>query len=115
MYSRDNLPRKIEEKIYIVNLNKSNEPGSHWVLVLKPYYFDSFGVSPPEEILLFMGKPIVSSTYRIQAINSIMCGYFCIYVAEELLKGKKIYDILLEFDPVNYNLNDIHIWKRHTV
>jgi hypothetical protein len=118
VFGRDNLPKTKNKTFYIVNLNKSDEPGSHWVLIFNNIYFDSFGVSPPEEIIRFMKKPIISSEYRIQAINSIMCGYFCIYVAEELLKGKKIYNILLEFDPLNFNLNNLiikNIWRRHTV
>ena len=39
-------------------------------------YFDSFGVEYiPKAISKFIGK---KNIYRIQAYDSIMCGYFCI-------------------------------------
>ena len=43
-------------------------------------YFDSIGVEHiPKEIEKFVGnKNIITNIYRIQADNSIICGYFCI-------------------------------------
>ena len=53
-------------------------------------FFDSFGVEHiPEEIKKFIGnKNIITNIYRIQAYDSIMCGYFCIAVIDFLLEGK---------------------------
>ena len=117
-FSRDNLPATMDNKFYIINLEASFESGSHWVGVYNIAkhkgekaccYFDSFGVDPAEEILNFMKtgmKRVVMNTYRIQDISSILCGYFCIYFMNELLKGKKFQSILLEFSPNNYKQND---------
>ena len=58
--------------------------GTHWiaffVLNLEVTYSDSFGVEHvPEEIKKFIGhKTIKTNTFRIQANNSIMSGYFFI-------------------------------------
>ena len=43
-------------------------------------YFDSFGVEHiPKEIKEFAkNKNIITNIVRIQAYDSIMCGYFCI-------------------------------------
>ena len=45
-------------------------------------YFDSFGVEHilnPKEIAIFISnKNIKTNTFRTQAYESIMCGYFCI-------------------------------------
>ena len=43
-------------------------------------YFDSFGVEhAPKEIERFIGhKNTKTNIFRVQADNSIMCGYFCI-------------------------------------
>jgi hypothetical protein len=114
VYSIDNLPKKILNTFYIVNFNKQKEPGSHWVCVIsinesRCYYFDSFGIYPPPEIKKFMydsNTEILINTYRIQALDSMMCGYFCIYMINEMCKGRQFYDILLEFDPNNYKKND---------
>ena len=42
-------------------------------------YFDSFGVEHiPKKITKFIGnKDIITNIYRIQACDSIMCGYIC--------------------------------------
>ena len=56
------------------------------------FYFDSFGVEHiPKEIRKFIGnKNIVTNIYRIQAYDSIMCGYICIGFIDFLLKGKSL-------------------------
>ena len=43
-------------------------------------YFDSFGVEYiPKEIKAFVyNKNIKTNIFRIQAYDSVMCGYFCI-------------------------------------
>ena len=42
-------------------------------------YFDSFGIEHiPKEMNKFIGnKNIKSNIFRIQAYDSIICGYFC--------------------------------------
>ena len=54
--------------------------GFLYLLELKVIYFDSFGVERiPKEINEFIGnKKNKASMFRIQAYDSIMCGYFCI-------------------------------------
>ena len=49
-------------------------------------YFDSFGVEHiPEEIrTVISNKNIKTNIFRIQAYDSIICGYFCIEVKERL-------------------------------
>ena len=53
-------------------------------------YFDGFGVEYiPKEIKKFIVKSIVvTNIFRIQAYDSVMCGYFCIGFIDFLLKGK---------------------------
>ena len=56
----------------------------------KATYFDSFGVKHiPKEYRKSIGnKNISTNNYRIQAYDSIMCGYFCIGFVHFMLKGK---------------------------
>ena len=48
VYSRDNLPNKIKDGAYAINLDEYSDIGSHWIaLYVKNNdiaYFDSFGV-----------------------------------------------------------------------
>ena len=50
-------------------------------------------------------KNIVINIYRIQAYNSIMCGYFCIVFIDFMLKGKSLLEHtnLLSSDEFNKN------------
>ena len=51
-------------------------------------YFDSFGAEHiPKEIKIFIDKSIVvTNIFRIQAYDSVMCGYFCIEFIDFMLK-----------------------------
>ena len=54
-------------------------------------YFDSFRVEHiPKEIKAFIDRPLSIKTniFRIQAYDSIMCGYFCIGFIDFMLAGK---------------------------
>ena len=57
-------------------------------------YFDYFGVEHiPKEIKEFVkNKNIITNIVRIQAYDSIMCGYFCIGFIDFMLAGKKLTD-----------------------
>ena len=92
-YSRNNLPKTIKKGAYVINLEEYEKMGTHWVaLFVKPkftVYFDSLGIEHiPKEIKHAIGneqsssakarnKEIKANIFRIQAYDSIMCGYFC--------------------------------------
>ena len=61
VYSRDNLPNKIKDGAYVINLDEYSNIGTHWIaLYVKNNditYFDSFGVEHiPKEIIKFIGR-----------------------------------------------------------
>ena len=71
-------------------------------------YFDSFGEERiPKEIKTFVNnKNIKTNIFRIQAYNSIMCGYFCIGFINFMLKGKKLTEYTNLFLPNIFKKND---------
>ena len=91
VYSRDNLP-KIKDGAYVINLDEYSDIGTYWVAFYvhndDVTYFDSFGVEhSPNEIKAFINRPspsashnknIKTNIFRMQAYDSIICGYFCI-------------------------------------
>ena len=82
IYSRDNLSRiKDGVALYVQNNDVS--------------YFDSFGIEHiPKEIRTFIGnKNIKTNILRIQAYDSIMCGYFGIGFIDFMLEGKTLTQI----------------------
>ena len=108
VYSRDNLPNKIKDGAYVINLDEYSDIGTHWVaLYVKNNditYFDSFGVEHiPKEINAFIrNKNIKVNIFRIQAYDSIMCGYFCIAFIDFMLKGKTLTEYTNLFSPNNF-------------
>ena len=76
-------------------------------------YFDIFVVEHTQkEIKKFIGnKNIIANIYRIEAYNSAMCGYFCIWFIDFMLKGKSFLDNTNLFSPKDYEKNDKVIVK----
>ena len=71
-------------------------------------YFDGFGVEHvPEEIKKFIGnKNTKANIFRVQANDSVMCGYFCIGFIDFMLAGKKLTDYTNLFSPHDFKKND---------
>ena len=111
MHSRNNLPNQIKKGAYVINLDKYENTGKHWVsLFVKPkytVYFDSFGIEYiPKEINKFINNDIKSNIFRIQAYYSIMCWYFCIEFINYMLKDKTLLDYTNLSSPNDLKKND---------
>ena len=112
VYSRDNLPHKIKDGAYVINLDEHSDIGTHWVaLYVKNNditYFDSFGVEHiPKEITKFIeNKNIKTNIFGIQAYDSIMCRYFCIAFIDFMFKGKTLTEYTNLFSPNYFKRND---------
>ena len=112
MYSKNNLPNKIKKRAYVINLDEYKNTGTHWVsLFVKPkytVYFDNFGIEHiPKEINKFIGNNYIKSNiFRIQAYDSIMCGYFCMEFINYMLKSKTFLDYTNLFSPNDFKKND---------
>ena len=111
MYSRNNLPNKIKNGVYVINLDECENTSTHWVslFVQTKYtvYFDSFCIEHiPKEINKFINNDIKSNIFRIQAFDSRMCGYFCIEFINYMLKGTTLLDYTNLFSPNDFKKND---------
>ena len=110
VFSLDNLP-KIKDGAYIMNLTAYSDIGTHQVALHMNKndvtYLDSFGVEHiPKEIKEFVkNKNIKTNIFRIQAHNSVMCGYFCIGFIDFMLAGKKLTDYNDLFSPGDFKKN----------
>ena len=112
VFSRNNLPKKIKDGAYVINLDEYGDVGTHWVALfcnkIEIVCFDSFGVEHvPKEIKEFVGnKNIKANIFRVQANNSVMCSYFCIGFIDFMLAGKKMTDFTNIFSPHDFEKND---------
>ena len=112
VFSRDNLPEKTKDGDYVINLDKSEDVGTHWIALFskrsETVYFDSVVVEyVPKEIKKFIEhKSMKANIFRIQANNSILCGYFCIGFIDFMLAGEKPTDFTSLFSPCDLKKND---------
>ena len=73
-------------------------------------YSNSFGIEHiPKEIKAFIGRSLSLTTniFRIQAYDSIMCGYFCIGFIDFMLAGKTLTNFTNLFSPNNFKKKKI--------
>ena len=90
--------------------------GSHWVATFVKdgviNYFDSFGLSPFQEIVNHAEKKnltLIHQNNQIQDLSTTTCGYFCLYFLNEMNKGSSYFDLLQVFDVHNTMKNEIFI------
>ena len=119
VYSKNNVP-KIKD--YVINLDAYSDIGTHWVALYVQHnsnsviYFDSFGVEHiSTEIKVFINRPlpsplqnknIITNTFRIQAYDLIMCGYFCIGFIDFMFARKTLTENANLFSPNNFKKNE---------
>ena len=112
VFSRNDLPKKIKDGAYVLNLDEYEDIGTHWIALFckknEVIYFDSFGVEHiPEEIKEFIGnRNIKANIFRVQTYKSIMCGYFCIGFIDFILAGKTLIDYTNLFSPYDFDKNN---------
>lgn len=96
---------------YIINLEDSGGNGTHWVSLILfekiSIYFDPFGLIMPSNVIRFCkryGKKLIYSSDQLQHIDSIYCGWFCLYFLYYLTKNKsKHKSVLLNQHNANYS------------
>jgi len=102
---KESLRKGIKKIGIVFNLDKHDEPGSHWVCAFidvvgkAAYYFDSYGYKPEREIVRLLKRckeqgcdTIYYNDIRHQRKES-ECGMYCLIVIICLLKGKSFSEI----------------------
>ena len=96
IYTRDS---KIYSDRGFVDIDDGSQGGSHWCVFYikdnKSCYFDSFGGAPDKFLLNQLPKPIIYHNYKIQHINSKLCGSYCLYFFY-LIDRMNYYDTILK-------------------
>lgn len=102
VFMRDKLPSKPSKvECGVLNLDVQTGKGTHWTCWIKNekdcYYFDSYGLMPPEEFENYVKSDMIINTYHIQNKNDIICGQLCLVVLYKMLILKKdFHKILLD-------------------
>ena len=98
VFMRNDLPRKpFKRECGILNLDGVSGRGTHWVCWYTNndnFYFDSFGVQPPNELIEYLSSPIFYNTEKIQPDGEVVCGHLCLYVLYRLSRGEGFQEII---------------------
>ena len=113
-FSKDEIPLIENNKSLIFNFQNSNEKGSHWIALLRNnkniFIFDSFGVGyiPKNIYEIYKNFNIITNIYRIQYINSNLCGLFCVLFCLYKVNSKnKFIEYLNLFNVNDYIKNEL--------
>lgn len=116
----DQLPAKFSLPAgLIVNLSKSNHPGSHWVAIYidkdgNATYFCSFGMKPKvkaiQNFLKLKTKSVRYNHVQLQKVSSPYCGQYAAVFLFYAFQNVKLETFLKHFSP-NLSLNDNLILK----
>lgn len=104
VFPRDRIPHTNPGDFYVANLDTTGRPGTHWVAALQRpkelLYFDSYGLVPPTEAAERAGGDrIVYNNAQLQADDSVVCGWMCIYILCQLCAGRSYIDVITDFYP----------------
>ena len=103
---------KIKNGAYAINLDEYSDIETHWIALYvnnkTVTYFNSFGDDHiSKEIKKFINnRNIIANISRIQAYDSVICGYFCIGYINYMFKGKILTDFTKFFSPDNFKRID---------
>ena len=115
----DELPKQIRlVECGIMNFNKSNEMGSHWVCYVRNHhtriYFDSFGQITPLEMQKYLKTRkefkqkrlvIQRNSDIVQRPNTHVCGHLCLVVLTSLMREHLSYQQVLNILNDGYSQN----------
>ena len=113
-FSKDEIPLKENNKSLIFNLQNSDQTGSHWIALSRTnkniFIFDTFGIGHiPKNIYgIYKKFNIITNIYRIQDINSNLCGLFTILFCLYNVNNKnKFIEFLNMFNVNDYIKNEL--------
>lgn len=117
----EELPAFVKKRprFYVVNTDSCGKPGKHWVVFYFSEticeFYDSLGCTPQyyhtrfKNILLANGSQYRYMTDRIQALDSDVCGQYCIYFIMQRHLNRTLTDICGDFVKHEYNVNDTFV------
>ena len=113
-FSKDEIPLIESNKSLIFNLQNSNQAGSHWIGLSRKdsniFIFDSFatGYIPKNIYEIYKNLNVITNIYRIQDINSNLCGLFWVLFCLYKVNSKsKFIEFLNLFNVNDYIKNEL--------
>ena len=99
VFLRDTLPTKTKlNECGILNLDSFSGDSTHWVMWFKKgkdkFYFDSYWVQPPCELIAYLEPPIFYNSERVQQNDEVFCGHLCLFTLKQLSLGNNLQTVI---------------------
>lgn len=123
VFAINTIPKRVKSKpaLYVINTDKSNQPGQHWLAVYFPSngcgeFFDSYGRSAtkyPEikRFLKYNSKCIIYNNKQLQSLFTGVCGQYCCIFLLNRCKRNSMEKFIKLFNIKNQIENDVKIKK----
>ena len=123
-FAIDQLPKEVRyPSCLIVNNQKSNQPGEHWVAIYfgkrkQAEFFDSFGNSPKtiglDKFIKLHSKTMTFNKVKLQSNFSLFCGYYCVlYLIYKCKKMSLNYFLTFFKKPVDNDRIFLNLIKKY--
>lgn len=105
-FMRDTLTKPNKKESGVLNLDTSENPGTHWTCWVKRnsliMYFDSYGLPPPLELLDYFRKDkkyngLYYSSMIVQPIDTVICGHLCVFIINSKPKTAEDFISLINY------------------
>ena len=113
-FSKHQIKLIENNKSMIINLQDSNQPGSHWITLKRVnntiFVFDSFGIGylPVDIFKVFKKLKIITNIYRIQDISNNVCGMFCVlFILYDIKSKNNFINFLTLFNSNDFLKNEL--------
>ena len=99
VFLRDTLPNNAKlNECCNLNLASSSGDGTHWVMWFKKgkdkFYFDSYEVQPPSELIAYLKSPIFYNSERAQQNGEVFCGHLYLFALKQLSLGNNLQAVI---------------------
>ena len=98
VFFRDTLPKN---EWGILNLDSSSGDGTHLVMWFKKgndkFYFNSYGIQPPCELIAYLKSPIFYNSERVQQNGEVFCGDLCLFALKQLSLGNSLQAVKINY------------------
>ena len=95
VFLRETRPKKAKlNECGILNLDSSSGDGTQWMMWSRKgkdkFYFDSFGVQPPSELIAYLKSQIFYNSERVQQSGEVFCSHLCLFELKQLSLGNNL-------------------------
>ena len=58
------------------------------------FYFDSYGVQPPNELIAYLKSPIFYNSERVQQNGEVFCDHLCVFALKQPSLGNNLQTVI---------------------